>query len=202
MIGGVLTVMAVYLLVNLAFLHALTLDQLAASTLPAADAVRHIFGETSGQLITVLALLTLASLANAQMLVSPRILFAMGRDSGSAPAITRVNTGGTPASALAVLLVVSTLLVVTGTYERLLGITTFLFVLSYGSGFLAVFALRWKEPRLARPYRLWGYPWTTLIVLGGSLAFLVAVIASDTRNSLYAAALIGVSAPLYWLIKR
>lgn len=60
----VLTVTAVYLLVNLAFLYALPVARLASSTLPAADAAQEAFGGRTDQFVTVLALLSLPSLAN------------------------------------------------------------------------------------------------------------------------------------------
>ena len=44
LIGGVVAVIAIYVLLNLALLHVLPLDQLAASTLPVADAAERIFG--------------------------------------------------------------------------------------------------------------------------------------------------------------
>ncbi|MFN2599347.1 MAG: hypothetical protein ABR563_19430, partial [Pyrinomonadaceae bacterium] len=72
----------------------------------------------------------------------------------------------------------------------------------YTTGFAALFVLRKREPELPRPFRAWGYPWTTLIVLLGSLGFLVGAIISDTANSLYAALLIALSYPVYLLTKR
>ena len=35
----------------------------------------------------------------------------------------------------------------------------------YGSGFISLFVLRFREPDLPRPFRAWGYPWTTLAVV-------------------------------------
>jgi len=202
MVWGVLTVTAVYLLVNLAFLYALPVARLASSTLPAADAAREVFGGRTDQFVTVLALLSLPSLANVQMLTSPRVLFAMSRDGLLPRSTARVNRGGTPAVALLVHALTAAFLVITGTYERLLAITTFLFVLVYGSGFLAILTLRNTEPSLLRPYRVWAYPWTPLVVLIGSFVFLVGVFLSDTANSVYAVALILISSPLYLMMKR
>jgi APA family basic amino acid/polyamine antiporter len=64
-----------------------------------------------------------------------------------------------------------------------------------------VFVLRRREPEKERPYRAWGYPWTTGLALLGSVLFLVGAIASDTRNSLYALGLLAVSYPLFRLMK-
>jgi APA family basic amino acid/polyamine antiporter len=65
-----------------------------------------------------------------------------------------------------------------------------------------VFVLRRREPERERPYRAWGYPWTTGIALIGSILFLAGAIASDTENSIYALLLLAVSYPVFWVIKR
>jgi APA family basic amino acid/polyamine antiporter len=61
--------------------------------------------------------------------------------------------------------------------------------------------LRRREPDKLRPYRAWGYPWTTGVALIGSVLFLAGAIASDTTNSVYALALLAVSYPVFRLIK-
>jgi APA family basic amino acid/polyamine antiporter len=62
--------------------------------------------------------------------------------------------------------------------------------------------LRKREPQLARPFKAWGYPWTTLIVLLGSITFLVGQVISDTRNSFYALVLIAISYPIFIMMKK
>jgi basic amino acid/polyamine antiporter, APA family len=69
-----------------------------------------------------------------------------------------------------------------------------------------VFFLRRHEPGRPRPYRAWGYPWTTGFSLLGSIAFLAGAVASDTRNSVYALILLAASYPAFrftkWLAIR
>ncbi len=113
-----------------------------------------------------------------------------------------VNKGGTPVWALFLTVVVGLILAASGTFEILLSITAFLFVLNYTSGFLAVFILRRTEPDLPRPFKAWGYPWTTLIVLFGSILFLIGQVVSDTQNSLYAIGLMIISYPVFLITKK
>ena len=79
-IGGVLVVIAVYLLMNVALMRVLPLEMLAASELPAADAAGVVFGERGATLITALSLGSLLSLIIAVLLTSTRILYAMAED--------------------------------------------------------------------------------------------------------------------------
>ena len=132
----------------------------------------------------------------------PRVLFSMSRDKLFWSKAAAVNKGGTPVWALFLTVVVGLILAASGTFEILLSITAFLFVLNYASGFLAVFILRRTEPDLPRPFKAWGYPWTTLIVLLGSVAFLIGQVISDTRNSLYGIGLLIISYPVFLITKK
>src|SRR5690348_14115181 len=80
MIGGVASVIVIYLLVNAALLAVLPIAALAGSTLPAATAAEAIAGRAGAQAITIVSLLTLPPLLNSVMMIGTRILFALGRD--------------------------------------------------------------------------------------------------------------------------
>jgi APA family basic amino acid/polyamine antiporter len=69
-------------------------------------------------------------------------------------------------------------------------------------GYISVFILRRREPNLPRPYRAWGYPWTTAIVLIGSIAFLIGAAITDKKNTVWALALLAASYPIYLIAKR
>lgn len=202
MVLGVLSVAAIYLLINIALVYVLPMTRLAASELPVAEAADITFGSNGKIVITILAIITMLSILNANLLMGPRILFALGRDRLFHAKATEVNSGGTPWFALLLTVAATIPLIFLGTLETLLAITAFLFVLIYVSGFIAVFALRRKAPDMSRPFKAWGYPWTTGIVLCGSLAFLLAGAASDTMNAVYALILIVFSYPVYLIVKR
>lgn len=202
MIFGVLSVMAIYLLFNLALLYVLPMETLAASSLPAADAATVAFGRYGSNVVTVLAIVSLLSISNANLLVAPRILLGMSRRGAFFARAAKVNEGGTPVVALAITLGCSLPLVIIGTFEKLLAVSAFLYIGIYLSAFAATFKLRRSEPDLARPFKAWGYPWTTLLVFIGSVAFLASAAISDTENSIYALGLIILSYPFYLLIRR
>lgn len=202
LIGGVLAVIAIYLLINAALLRVLPLPELAASTLPLADAAERLFGSTGGQLITGLALLSVLGLINTSILSAPRVLYALAREGLFLPAATQVSAGGTPVVALLLTSGAMALLVSFGDFPILLAIASFLYVALYASGIASLFVLRWREPELERPFRAWGHPLSGLIVLAGSAAFLVGALLEDRSHSLEALALVAAAAPLYWLTRR
>ena len=202
LLAGVIAIIAIYVLVNVALLYVLPLPQMAASSLPVADAAQSIFGGFGGQLVTALALVSLFGLINAVIMGAPRILYGLSRDGLFISRAERVSKGGTPVVALLLTTLATIFLVVTGTFERLLSMAAFTYVAIYLSGFVAVFVLRKREPNMPRPYRAWGYPWTTLIVILGSILFLIGAVVSDTENSIYALLLIAVSFPIYLAAKK
>ena len=202
MVGGVLLVIGLYLLMNVAFLHVLSLPVLGASKLAAADAARIVFQEWSGSFVTVLSLLTLLSLMNAVLLGAPRILFAIGRD-GFVAGAGRVAEGGTPRAALVVSAGMVALFIASGRFEDIIAVAAILVAAMYCVNYVAVIVLRMREPGMERPFRAWGYPVTTGLVLLGSLVFLVADVREDWVSSVRAAVLMVVALPVYaWTRRR
>ncbi len=201
-IGGVVTCIAVFLLVNAALLYVLPIAQMAASRMPAADAAMLVFGSHGKQIILVISLVTVVSTINALLLISPRILFAMGRDGLLPRRMASVNSGGTPSVALLIGALAIIALVLSGSFETLIAISSFLLVSVYISGFAALFRLRAGQSQLTRPFKVWGYPWTTLGVLLASAGFLIASVISDIKHSLFTLVLIAISYPVYLLVVK
>jgi APA family basic amino acid/polyamine antiporter len=192
MIGGVLSVIGIYFLVNLALLSVLPIPDLARSTLPAADAAQVIGGGRGREIITVLSLISLVPLLNAIMMIGTRILFALGRDRLFWSRTADVNAGGTPGVATLVTTAVAVVLIATGTFQRLIAMASFFLAANYCISCLALVVLRRREPGLARPFRAWGYPWSAAVVVIGAVVFLVGVLIGDTTNGILALALLVV----------
>ncbi len=200
--GGVLCTLAIYLLINIALMYALPLGRLASSPFPAAEVTRDLFGRQGEQIITALSALSLLSIINATLMMSTRILFAMSRDRLFIRRAATVNAGGTPRFAMLLTTAAALLMIFTGTFDLLVAVAAFLFIAVDASGFLALLALRRREPGLARPYRTRGYPWTTLLLLSACIFFLIGNIISDPTSSLYTLALMAISYPAYLMVCR
>ena len=200
--SGVCLIMAIYLLFNLALLHALPVSKIAGSKLAAADAAQGIFGGYTGQIITAIALISVIGIINASFLFTPRVLFALSRDGLFATAGAAVNRKGTPTVALLVTVLLAICLTTIGTFEKLFALSGFLAVAVDAATFASLFILRRKEPELVRPFRAWGYPWVPAIVLVGAIALLIAFIISNTLNSVVALTGLALSYPVYRIAKR
>jgi basic amino acid/polyamine antiporter, APA family len=200
MIGGVAIVTGLYLLMNLAFLHVLSIPALAVSKLPAADAASIVFPAWSGTFVTILSLLTLLSLISAVLLGAPRILLAIGRDGLFTERAARVGAGGTPRMALLLSAATTAIFIASGKFEDIIAVAAILVAALYCVNYSAVIVLRIREPQMVRPFRAWGYPVTTVLVLSGSLVFLVAAVHDDPRSAARALVLLAVAVPVYtWM---
>jgi len=203
MLGGVVLVIAIYLLVNLALLYVLPISEIAGQDFAAGVAAQVIFGRHGNTVFLMLTILSMLSAINAYHLMSTRVLFAISRDGLFAKRAAVVNKGGTPTMALFTSVAVAVIFIVFGqTFEKVITVLAFFFVANYALSFISVFVLRRREPDKERPYRAWGYPWTTVLALLGSIAFLIGAILSDTRNSVYALLLLAASYPVFRLSRQ
>ena len=203
MIGGVLSVIAIYLLVNMALLAVLPVSSLAGQAFAAGAVANVMFGAWGDPVFRGLTIVSMLSALNSNHLMASRVLFAMSRDGLVTSRAAIVNDGGTPTMALLASTIVAVIFVLFGrTFERVITVLAFFFVANYALSFISVFVLRRREPEKPRPYRAWGYPWTTAIALLGSIAFLIGAIASDTANSVIALVALAASYPAFRAFRR
>lgn len=201
MAGGVLAVIAIYLLLNVAFLHVLPPERMAGQDLVAATAAREIFGDRGDTVVRGVLLVSLFSAANAILLISSRLPYAMSRDGMVWHGLARVSESGTPRPSLYLSALATAILLITGTFDQILALAAFFYVVCYTASFVSVFILRAREPNTPRPYRAIGFPWVTGFLVLGSLAFLVGNVVSDTKNSLVELGILVASYPVFLLVR-
>lgn len=200
--GGILVITGIYLLVNIALLYVLPMSQLSGSKFAGADALSLIFGTRSGQILTILALLSFIGVINAIMMMSPRVIFALGRDGLFTKRAATVNKGGTPVFALVTTVLIAIVFTTVGSFELLLGIGQFFIVVITILSIIALFVLRRREPDLPRPYRAWAYPYAPLLMLLFAVSLFGGYIVSNIYPSLYALGLLAVSYPIFRSVRR
>jgi APA family basic amino acid/polyamine antiporter len=201
-IGGTLLVVALYLAINLALLRVLPVSELAASKLPAAAAAQVVLPRGGSALVTAVSILIVLSLINSNAITGPRVLFSMAREGWIARKAAAVSHGGTPQVALGATTLMSSAMILTGTFNQLIALFAVLFLLYYIAAFLAVFVLRRRSPDAQRPYRAFAYPISTLTVLLGSVGFLVAAVIEDWRSGAMALLFVSLCIPAYAFAAR
>jgi APA family basic amino acid/polyamine antiporter len=201
--GGVLLITLIYLLVNVSLLYVLPMSQIAGKEFAAGEAANVIFGGHGDTIFRCLTIASMLSAINALHLMATRVVFAMSRDGLFASKAAEVNEGGTPTVSLFLSTAVALVFILFGQrFERVITVLAFFFVANYILSFISLFVLRRREPKKPRPYRAWGYPFTTALALLGSVAFLAGAIVTDKTNSLYALLGLAVSYPVFLLMKK
>lgn len=197
---GTLSVTILYVLINAAILYVLPVEKVAASPLAAADAAAVAFGGWSNNLITIIALFSLFSILNAYMMIPSRILFGLSRDGFFLEQGAVVNKGGTPYFSLLFCYVLTVVLILVSSFDQLFALGAFLMTIVTGFAFLSLIWLRKKEPELKRPFKAWGYPFSTYFALLVTISLFVGFAISDKASLLIAGIVAVCSYPCYRLL--
>ncbi|HET7622679.1 MAG TPA: APC family permease [Gemmatimonadaceae bacterium] len=202
MFRAVFLIIAIYLLVNLACLAVLPIGRIAGDPFVGGTVARVLFGSAGDTIIRLIMIVSVVGTINAILMALSRVLLAMGRSGLFPRQAALVNEGGTPYAALAVSAIVIAIFLATGSFAAVLGLSALFIVVKYTACFTALFALRRREPDTPRPYRARGYPLLPALALAVALALMVALVASDLRASAMVLALLVVSWPLSYLVRR
>jgi basic amino acid/polyamine antiporter, APA family len=182
-IGGTAIVMAVYVLLNLAVQHVLPADRIAASPLPIAEAASQVFGPRGSAIVTLIAIWSPLTIMSATLLCLTRILYAMGADGLLPDTLGRADRRGTPLAGLACSTAAALALVQLGGFESVATVAAVFMFTGYLSALVSLLVLRRREPALPRPFRVWGAPWTVLLVIAGYLAIFAGIVVGAPRDA-------------------
>ncbi|PYQ29156.1 MAG: amino acid permease [Acidobacteria bacterium] len=202
MLSSVVSIAAIYLLVNIAFLRVVSLPTIAGHNFAAGAVVEHLFGLSGQTVLRLLVIVMLLSAVSSNVLMAPRVLFAMSRDGLFWRGATEVNRGGTPDIALLISSLLAAAFIASGTFETVIAKLAFFFVANYTLSFITLFVLRRREPDTPRPYRAWGHPVTTGLAILASVGFLIGAVLSDLVSSAWSLGLLFLSIPVYLVIRR
>jgi APA family basic amino acid/polyamine antiporter len=194
----------VYLIVNAVYLYAIPVEFLRGEANAGEAAARALFGGVGGTFLSFVVLLSILGTLNATVLVGPRIAYAMALDRLFFPGVERTHaTFHTPA--VAIVLQAGTavfILLVLGSFERALDYTTFAILLAAMADVAALYALRRREPRRARPYRAWGYPWVPAVYFLGNLGVAIALLEARPFECAIGLGLLAAGIPFYLAFAR
>ena len=166
---SILIITALYLLINLAYLHSLGLNGMSTSDAVAGDVVRVAFGETGVFLIGVLVAVSALTSANATIFTGARTNYALGRDFKAFTFIGKWNPrASAPVNAFIVQGLISLALIGLGLitrngFETIVEYTAPVFWFFFLMVGFSLFILRYKEPHAERPFRVPLYPVTPIV---------------------------------------
>jgi APA family basic amino acid/polyamine antiporter len=199
-IFGTLCVISLYILINSIYFRILGSSGVAQSQHVASDALTLLVGDGASRWLTVAMIVSAFGSLHAGFLTGPRVPYAMARDGNFFGFAKRIQpTFHTPSGAVLFQGCVI-LLVLTGTHQELYSYTMFVTWTFFALTAVALIRLRVKQPKLPRPYRVWGYPWTPVIFGAAALAISVNLwLVRPVRSSIgLAIVLLGVPFFYHW----
>ncbi len=195
-------VTVLYLLLNIAIVRLLSLPAMAGDPFVAATAAKRLLGPIGDTVLRVMMIVSILGTINTVFMASSRVLFSLSRDRLFPVDARAVNAGGTPTTALMLSTAVAFFFLLSGTFNAVIATLSVFIVLNYLICFLALFRLRTIEPARPRPYRAWGYPWTTALAVAIAVVFLIGVVWSDPEHALLGLGVLALSVPTFWLLRR
>jgi APA family basic amino acid/polyamine antiporter len=204
----------VYVLLTGTFVYALGMEGLPKTINAGEATAKVLLGPVGGTLTQVLVLVSVLGCLNANVLIGPRIAFAMASDGLFFRAASRVSARGrTPYLAIAAQAVAATLVILyfgwgkagAEAQDALRGVldyTTYAIVLATIADTSALYVLRYRDPNRARPYRAAGYPWVPALYILANVAIGVSMIRAQPKECLIGTLVLLSGAPVYLVFAR
>jgi APA family basic amino acid/polyamine antiporter len=201
---GTGAVIAIYLAMNMLYLYVVPIGELATVNMSVLDYVAdRLLGAAAGDIMAVVALISLSASISAMTFAGPRVYFAMARDGlFFRPAAVVHRRYLTPANAIVAQAVWSSLLVLSAQADTLVNYTGFAIVLFSGVAVAALFVLRARHPEAERPFRTWGYPLAPGLYVTVSALILLNGLWRDPLPTGAGALIILAGLPLYVFMTR
>lgn len=195
---GVLAVVAAYLLVNVAYIRALGIGGLAASSAPAADTMGVVAGDVGRRLIGAGIVASTFGFLNLVILVSPRVYQAMARDGLFFGSFARLHpTWRTPVAAITLQGVWAILLLFSKKYGDLLDYVVFGDWIFFGLNAVGLFILRRHDGDRDIPFRTPFHPWSTVLFIAAAGYVVVGSVASNPQNAAIGSVLLLAGLPIF-----
>ena len=201
MVLGIIVVAVVYLAMNLTYIYAMPLSEVAKHETIAAAAAEAMFSPRAANWLSVVIALACFGAMASCTLSGARVYYAMARDGVFFDRMAQVHPKWrTPAFSLIGQAVWACLLTVSGRYDQLYTYVIYGMVLSYTLTVIGMFVLRWKRPEIPRPYRCTGYPWLPAIYVLLGTWWTINTIVERPKEALAGTiiVLLGVPGYLYW----
>ncbi|HEY7821097.1 MAG TPA: amino acid permease [Vicinamibacteria bacterium] len=200
---GVAAIMGIYLSANLAYLHVLSLGEIADTPRVAATVAEQTLGVLGASFVSLTILLSIIGSTNGNVLTAARVYFAQAGDGLFFDRVAEIHPRyRTPWVSLLLQGVWASILAASGSYEKLFEYVIFASWIFYGMTVAGVLILRQREPDRERPYRMWGYPLTPILFAGVSFWFVLNTLVTRPGPSLLGLAIIATGIPAYFYWRR
>ncbi len=203
MVLGVLVVGVIYIAMNVTYMYALPLKEIAAHETIAHAAAAALFSPRAAVWLSLMIAISCFSAAATCTLSGARVYLAMAQDGVFFKRMAVIHPKWrTPAFSLIGQGVWAAALTLSGRYDQLYTYVIYGMVLSYTLTVIGMFLLRWKRPEIPRPYRCTGYPWLPAIYVLIGTAWTLNTIITRPTQAFWGTAIVLIGVPFYLFWKR
>lgn len=204
---GVFIIIAIYLLVNTAYLSLLTVSELkqinqSGTGIAAIEAVKVFWGRGGELFIGVLIFMTTLGCTHMTIITSCRVYYAMAKEGLFFKKAALLNKDAVPGNSLLFQCTWGCLLVLSGSFDQLTDMVIFAIFIFYGATAFGVFLLRKRMPDANRPYKVWGYPFVPAIVILFSAGLFINTIIVQPREAGIGTILMLTGIPMWYFFKK
>ncbi|MFY4777061.1 APC family permease [Metabacillus sp. RGM 3146] len=201
---GLSAVMAIYLLINIAFLMVMSAGSLAGTDTPASQAAQIIFGSIGGKLVSIGILISVFGSINGYVMTGMRVPYAMAMEN-KLPfskwfSVLTVNSR-VPYNSGIFILLISIVMMLIGGFNTLTDMLVFVIWIFYTMTFAAVLILRKREPDLIRPYKVPFYPVLPIIAIIGGLFIVINTLFTQPLLAIYGLGITALGLPIYYAMR-
>ncbi len=199
---GTMIVIALYLLLNMAFLYAVPPERMQGILEVGELAATVLFGQSAGTLFGVAVAIGLLSVMSAMIMAGPRVYFAMARDGLFFPGLARIHVNRkTPSRAILFQGAMALVMIMVSAFDQLLIYIGFTLSLSATLTVAGLFRLR-RRYDSPDTFRCPGYPLVPLFFIAGNLWIIIYTVISRPLTVLFGVSTILVGAGLYSIFRR
>jgi APA family basic amino acid/polyamine antiporter len=201
LIIGTVVIFVLYIIINIAYLKVLPMDSLIGEIKVGEATAKSLYGPGIAGAFVVVVIISMFGSLNGNILVGPRISYAMAKDklffSKAADVHPKFHT---PGNAIMIQGFWASVLALSGTFEEIITLVVFVNFMMWIAASSTVFVLRKKQPELERPYKVWGYPYVPAFFIIFSSAIMINTFFESPQQSLMGIGLtlLGIPAYLYW----
>ena len=207
-VGGVSIIMAVYFVINLAYLWVLPADEMMNLESPAAAVAEIIFGSTGGLIIKIGIIISVIGAANGFLMSGSRVAYLLGEQNSMpfSKSLAKLNKNSVPSNSVILIGFIACIFSISGQFDMLTNLAVFSCWIFYTLTFVCVIRLRQTQPNLERKYKVPLYPVIpALAILSGVYVIISQLLLSGTANTLLSigsivVTLIGI--PVYAACKK
>ena len=203
-VGGISLVMAVYLIINVAYLRVVPASEMALVSAPATLVASKLFGPVGAKLISIGILISVFGTLNGFILTGGRIPYTMASENRIpfSNIFSKLNNNGVPLNGTWLIVGLSILYSLSGQFNLLTDLAIFVIWIFYTMLFVGVMKLRKTKPQMERPYKVPLYPIIPIIAIVGGVFVVVSTLITQPKNSIVGLIITLIGLPVYEYMKK